>query len=83
MARKLRIQYRGVLYDVMNRGDRREALFGDGQPRVGSTVATVGFPNIGLQGFAPKLAKGEVVALSGAQDDPRCFQRRGRLQLRA
>src|SRR5207249_8792291 len=25
--------------------------------RLGNTVATVGFPNIGLQGFAPKLAK--------------------------
>jgi len=42
--------------------------------RLGSTVATVGFPNVGLQGFAPKLAKGEIAALSGAQDDPRYFQ---------
>jgi len=42
--------------------------------RLGGTVATVGFPNIGLQGFAPKLAKGEIASLSGAQDDPRCFQ---------
>jgi S1-C subfamily serine protease len=42
--------------------------------KMGSTVATVGFPNIGLQGFAPKLAKGEIAALSGAQDDPRYFQ---------
>jgi uncharacterized protein len=42
--------------------------------RMGSTVATVGFPNIGLQGFAPKLAKGEIAALTGAQDDPRYFQ---------
>jgi S1-C subfamily serine protease len=42
--------------------------------KLGSTVATVGFPNVGLQGFAPKLAKGEIAALSGAQDDPRCFQ---------
>ncbi|MGO8930472.1 MAG: trypsin-like peptidase domain-containing protein [Limisphaerales bacterium] len=41
---------------------------------MGSTVATVGFPNIGLQGFAPKLAKGEIAALSGAQDDARYFQ---------
>jgi hypothetical protein len=29
---------------------------------LGSTVATVGFPNIGLQGFAPKLTKGEIAA---------------------
>jgi TPR repeat protein len=42
--------------------------------KMGGTVATVGFPNIGLQGFAPKLAKGEIAALSGAQDDPRYFQ---------
>jgi S1-C subfamily serine protease len=42
--------------------------------RMGGMVATVGFPNIGLQGFAPKLAKGEIAALSGAQDDPRYFQ---------
>jgi S1-C subfamily serine protease len=41
---------------------------------LGSTVATVGFPDIGLQGFAPKLAKGEIASLSGASDDPRYFQ---------
>jgi hypothetical protein len=27
-----------------------------------------------LQGFAPKLAKGEIASLSGIQDDPRYFQ---------
>ena len=42
--------------------------------RLGSTAATVGFPNIGLQGFAPKLAKGEVASLSGVGDDARYFQ---------
>ena len=42
--------------------------------KLGNTVTTVGFPNIGLQGFAPKLAKGEIASLSGAQDDPRYFQ---------
>src|SRR5207248_1569451 len=36
--------------------------------------ATVGFPNIGLQGFAPKLAKGEIASLSGAGDHARYFQ---------
>ena len=41
---------------------------------LGSTVATIGFPDIELQGFAPKLAKGEIAALSGAADDPRHFQ---------
>ena len=41
---------------------------------LGGTVATVGFPNIGMQGFSPKLAKGEIAALSGAADDARYFQ---------
>jgi S1-C subfamily serine protease len=42
--------------------------------KAGSAVATIGFPNSGLQGFAPKLTTGEIAALSGAQDDPRYFQ---------
>ncbi|HEV2434635.1 MAG TPA: trypsin-like peptidase domain-containing protein [Verrucomicrobiae bacterium] len=37
-------------------------------------VASVGFPDPGLQGFAPKLAKGEIASLSGAGDDVRYFQ---------
>jgi len=41
---------------------------------LGGTVATIGFPDIGLQGFAPKLAKGEIASLSGAGDDARYFQ---------
>src|SRR5439155_18980214 len=40
----------------------------------GSTVATVGFPNIGLQGFAPKFARREIGSLSGPQDDARYCQ---------
>jgi serine protease Do len=42
--------------------------------KLGGMVATFRFPNIGLQGFAPKLAKGEIASLSGASDDPRYFQ---------
>lgn len=42
--------------------------------KMGNTVATVGFPNAGMQGFAPKLTKGEIASLTGAQDDPRYFQ---------
>ena len=42
--------------------------------KLGGTVATVGFPNPGLQGFAPKFARGEIASLSGAADDPRYFQ---------
>jgi S1-C subfamily serine protease len=41
---------------------------------LGGTVATVGFPDPGLQGFSPKLAKGEIAALAGAGDDARYFQ---------
>ena len=41
---------------------------------LGGTVATVGFPDIGLQGFAPKFARGEVASLAGAGDDARYFQ---------
>jgi S1-C subfamily serine protease len=48
---------------------------------LGGTVATVGFPDIGLQGFASKLAKGEIASLSGAMDDPRYFQIRVPVQL--
>jgi S1-C subfamily serine protease len=42
--------------------------------KLGSTVATVGFPNIGLQGFAPKFAGGQIGSLSGPEDDARYFQ---------
>jgi TPR repeat protein len=42
--------------------------------KLGSTVATVGFPNIGLQGFAPKFARRKIGPLSGSQDDARYFQ---------
>ena len=41
---------------------------------IGATVATIGFPNIDIQGFAPKLAKGEIASLSGPADDARYFQ---------
>ena len=33
MARKLRIEYEGAVYHVMNRGDRREPIFKDEQDR--------------------------------------------------
>ena len=42
--------------------------------KLGNTIATVGFPNVGLQGFSPKLAKGEIASLAGTEDDPRYFQ---------
>ncbi len=42
--------------------------------KLGETVATVGFPNVELQGLSPKLTKGEISSLAGIQDDPRHFQ---------
>ena len=33
MARKLRVQYAGAIYHVMNRGDRREPIFKDDADR--------------------------------------------------
>jgi len=33
MPRKLRVEYPGAIYHVMNRGDRREAIFADDQDR--------------------------------------------------
>jgi len=33
MARKLRAEYRGAIYHVMNRGDRREPIFIDDADR--------------------------------------------------
>jgi TPR repeat protein len=42
--------------------------------QLGETVFTIGFPNVQLQGLSPKLTKGEISSLTGAQDDPREFQ---------
>jgi len=36
MARKLRVQYPGAVYHIMNRGDRREDIFEDDADRVRS-----------------------------------------------
>ena len=33
MARKLRVEYPGAMYQVMNRGDRREPIFQDDADR--------------------------------------------------
>ena len=33
MARKLRVEYAGAVYHVLNRGDRREAIFRDDADR--------------------------------------------------
>jgi S1-C subfamily serine protease len=44
------------------------------EAREGATVFTIGFPNIQLQGFDPKLTKGEISSETGFQDDPRQWQ---------
>jgi len=41
MARKLRIEYPGAIYHVMNRGDRRDAIFHD--DRIGSAVGVMAY----------------------------------------
>src|ERR1041384_1526022 len=40
MARKLRVEYPGAIYHVMNRGDRREPIFKDDEDRA-QFVATL------------------------------------------
>lgn len=45
-----------------------------GAVQLGESVFTIGFPNVGLQGFEPKLTRGEVSSIAGIQDDPRHFQ---------
>jgi TPR repeat protein len=42
--------------------------------KLGTTAVTVGFPNVGLQGFAPKVARGDIASLAGPMDDARFFQ---------
>jgi len=44
------------------------------QVSLGQTVATIGFPNVELQGLSPKFTKGEISSLAGIQDDPTTFQ---------
>lgn len=42
--------------------------------RLGQAVATIGFPNVEIQGFSPKVTKGEISSLNGIGDDPRAWQ---------
>ena len=42
--------------------------------RLGQAVATIGFPNVEIQGFSPKVTKGEISSLNGVGDDPRAWQ---------
>lgn len=42
--------------------------------RLGQAVATIGFPNVEIQGFSPKITKGEISSVNGIGDDPRAWQ---------
>lgn len=42
--------------------------------RLGQIVATIGFPHIEIQGFSPKVTRGEISSLNGIADDPRSWQ---------
>jgi len=42
--------------------------------KLGQSVFTIGFPRVLLQGFSPKLAKGDISSLKGMRDDPHQFQ---------
>jgi len=41
---------------------------------MGAEVFTIGFPNMSIQGIAPKFADGRISSLSGFRDDPKGFQ---------
>jgi S1-C subfamily serine protease len=42
--------------------------------KLGESVFTIGFPNPTVQGLQPKLTRGDISSLAGAQDDPDEFQ---------
>ena len=45
-----------------------------GDVRLGQTVATIGFPNIGIQGHSPKVTQGMISGENGVQNDIRMWQ---------
>jgi S1-C subfamily serine protease len=49
-------------------------LVPSGAVRLGQAVATIGFPNVEIQGFSPKVTRGEISSLNGVGDDPRSWQ---------
>ena len=42
--------------------------------RLGQSVSTIGFPNIGIQGHSPKVTQGVISSDNGAQNDIRMWQ---------
>lgn len=45
-----------------------------GDMRLGQSVATIGFPNIGIQGHSPKVTQGMISGENGIQNDIRMWQ---------
>jgi TPR repeat protein len=45
-----------------------------GSIKLGQSVFTIGFPDVQLQGFSPKMTRGEISSETGIQDDPRDWQ---------
>jgi S1-C subfamily serine protease len=50
------------------------ALADADEVKLAQEVFTVGFPNVTVQGLAPKFTQGNISALSGIQDNPGLFQ---------
>jgi N12 class adenine-specific DNA methylase len=59
MARKLRVEFEGAVYHVMNRGDQRERIFVDAEDR-----------RVFLETLGEACAKTECV--SASEDGPGC-----------
>ena len=45
-----------------------------GSVKLADAVFTIGFPNLGTQGFLPRFTDGRISSLAGEKDDPRLFQ---------
>ena len=71
MARKIRIEYAGAIYHVMNRGDRREAIYKDDADRKRFLETVRGVPEDGLGG-SRLLLDGQPLSSGGgdAQSEP-------------
>jgi hypothetical protein len=57
--------------------DARETplpLYKASELKLGQALATLGYPNVDVQGLEPKFAKGHVASLSGPLDDPAYLQ---------
>jgi len=63
-----------AILKVQGQGFRTLSIISSRDVKTGDKVFTIGFPNVGLQGFEPKYTEGVISSLSGAKDDPRYFQ---------